>query len=379
MTRASGSLGFSRGAADKWAAGIGLPVLSGPLARPRKIMLRSDSTGIGYLTGYPSGNAAAQRCGPSRRMRDALIAAGCYAQDEFLVGSGGYATAAGLLAFDPRVSMTGTGWAYWAVTTSVFGAIRNNTDTTSLWTFAPDTQCDTAVLYYAKDNSRSTGEMSFGGATKAFNQYSATAGWGSITIGPADGVVLGANKVDIRRTAASGNVTADAIWCYNSKLPAYQILNGSASGMKAQNLANSSTLSSSLYFPEQVLSAGDECWWQIGINDWKSASPTDLTTFQAYVQAWVDRCQMFGIIPRIILPIRSALTDTTAELMAAYDAAQIAVAQAKNVAVYSFGDRWGSYAEASARGLMAATDPFHAGWFGGQDQGQFYAQIAMAA
>ena len=380
MTRASGSLGFSSRAAARWARRQGLPGLSAPLARPRRIMLRGDSTGIGYMTAYPSGNAAAQRCGPSRRMRDALIAAGCYAQDEFVAGSGGYTSASGFMSFDPRISMTGSGWGYWAVTTAVFGTIRNNTDTTSIWTFAPDTQCDSCIFTYARNNSRSTGEISFGGVTKAFNQYNATAGFGSVTIGPADGVALGAHKADIRRTAASGNVSIDSIWCYNSRLPGFQILNGSASGMKAQNLANSTAASASLYYPEQILAAGDECWWQIGVNDWKSSAPTDLAVFQGYVQAWVDQCQSRGIVPRIILPIRSALTDTTVELMQAYDAAQIAVAQAKNVAVYSFGDRWGSYVEASARGMMAdAGDAFHANWFGAQDQGQFYAQIALSA
>jgi len=66
--------------------------------------------------------------------------------------------------------------------------------------------------------------------------------------------------------------------------------------------------------------------------------------------------------------------------MAAYDGAQASVASAEDVAIYSFGDRWGSYAEASARGLMAGSgDAFHANWFGAQDQGQFYTSLALAA
>lgn len=49
--------GFSRGAADRWAAGNGLPSLKYRLKSPRKIMIAGTSIDAGYNTAFPSGNA----------------------------------------------------------------------------------------------------------------------------------------------------------------------------------------------------------------------------------------------------------------------------------------------------------------------------------
>lgn len=360
---------------DKWARERGLPTSKYRSSKLRKIMLMGDSITVGYNTAYPTGNANAQLNSPVSVMKRALIGAGYQVQDEFFQGSMGYTTGSSFASFDRRVTL-GAGWDFNAVTAANYGVLRNNSTTEPLF-FAPRSQTNTCTVICRSSNIAGQATVSFGGVNKTLN-IPAIYGFYAVTIGEADGVTLGNNSASVARVNGTNDVAA--IWCRDSRLPAFQLLNCSSSGARAQHIANGNDAGRSLFFPEQVLSAGDECWWMVAANDWRTNALPPMAEFQAYAEAWADRRLANGIIPKIILGPRSALDVATVENMDAYSQALRNVAGARDIDVYDVKDRWGEFADANAEGLMVGgTDYFHPSYQGAQDLGQFYAQIALVA
>jgi len=338
-------------------------------------MFHGDSTMAPYLTAYPSGNTGAYKNGAVRRMRDALIAAGHYAQDEFFQGTMGYTTAASFASFDTRMTL-GAGWDFAAISAVNYGILQNST-TVNPWVFGPDTQCDTATVWFRSVTGTGSVSVAFGGITKTVDLQRPTPQFVSVTIGPSDGVVLGNNVVSVARV--SGTIALCAEWARNSRLPAYQLLNASSSGAKAQHAVNSQDNGRPLYFPEQVLTAGDICIWQIGINDWKMGQLSDLATFKGMFEQWADRRIAHGIVPRLVLPVRSNAAGALIEDMDTYYEVMIASAKARNIAYLSMKDRWGEFNDADAAGFMVGgSDYYHPNWYGAQDMGLLHAAWALS-
>jgi len=370
---------FDRGGADRWARGAGLPLIGKRMPKPKRIMLQGDSIPTGYMSAYPSGNTAAQLTSPTAAMKRALIGAGFQVQDEFFEGTMGYTTAASFASFDPRV-VFGAGWEFNGIVAANYGVLRNSTNQNEC-SFTPASQCDSATLIFRSHALTGSVSASLGSIVKTLS-IPATYGFYRIDFAPSDGVTLAVNVLKWNRQASGGTVDLAAAYCWNSKLPSFQILNASASGARAMHIARGDDAGRSLFFPEQILSAGDECWWMVGPNDWRENALPAMSEFKAYAEAWADRRLANGIVPRIILNARTALTAGTAtiEHMDDYSAALREVAAARSISVHDVKDRWGEYADALAAGLMVGgTDYFHPNWAGAQDLGQFYAQIAMAA
>lgn len=339
-------------------------------------MLMGNSIPTGYNAAYPSGNTAAQRSSPSSAMKRALIGAGYQVQDEFFQGTMGFDPASSFASFDPRFTL-GDGWVWMGINAANYGVLQNTTTQNSC-TFTPTTQCDSAKLVFRSHSAAGSASATFGGINKTLNIPDAR-GFYSINFAPADGVALGNNTLSWNRQASGGQVTLAAVHCWNSRLPAFQILNASASGARAQHIANAADPGRPLYFPEQVLSAGDECWWMTIANDWRTNALPPMAEFQGLTEGWVDRRLANGIIPKIILDPRSALDVATIENMDAYSQTLRTVAASRNIKIYDVRDRWGEYADANAAGLMVGgSDYFHPNYQGAQDLGQFYAQIALA-
>jgi len=370
---------FIKSAADRWATGIGLPTLSKKSVKPKKILFHGNSIGVGYNAAFPSGNAGGWANSPVSAMKRALIGAGYQVQDDFFQGTMGYTTAASFASFDTRVAI-GASWEFNAIVAANYGTLRNSA-TQSTCTFTPTTPCDSATLIFRSHALVGLAQATLGGITKTLD-IPATYGFYRIDLGPSDGVVLGNNALQWNRRASGGTVDLAAVRCWNSKLPSFQLLNCSASGARAQHIANAQDAGRSLYFPEQVLSAGDEAWWMTVANDWRANALPAMSEFRAFVDAWVQRRLDNGIVPRIIVDPRTSLEAGTATVadMDAYTATLQEVAAAKGVKYYEMKARWGEFAEASAAGLMVGgTDYFHPNWAGAQDLGLFMAQIALSA
>ncbi|GLT00141.1 hypothetical protein GCM10007897_15250 [Sphingobium jiangsuense] len=370
---------FNRGAVDRWAAGNGLPTLGKKSVKPKRILFHGNSIPVGYNAAYPTGNAGAWANSPISAMKRALIGAGYQVQDEFFEGTMGYTTAASFASFDTRLTI-GAGWDFNGIIAANYGVLRNSTTQNSC-TFTPTTPVDSATLIFRSHALVGLAQATLGAITKTLD-IPATYGFYRIDFAPSDGVVLGNNALQWNRRASGGTVDLAAVYCWNSRLPSFQLLNASASGARAQHIANAQDAGRSLYFPELVLSAGDEAWWMTVANDWRANALPPMNDFRGYAEAWVQRRLDNGIIPRIIVDPRTALTGGTATVtdMDAYTATLQEVAAAKGAKYYEMKDRWGEYADAAAAGLMVGgTDYFHPNWYGAQDMGQFLAQIALSA
>lgn len=366
---------FMNRAADNWAARVGLPLLNRRGSKIRRIMLMGDSTTVSYNAAYPGGNAGAQANSAVSAMKRALIGAGYQVQDEFFQGTMGFTTGSSFASYDPRITL-GSGWDFNAVTAANYGVLRNNSTTNPL-IFTPTTPTQTCTLIVRSSNIAGSVTLTYGGVTKTLT-IPAVYGFYSVTISATDGVALGNNIATIGRV--SGTVDIASLHCYNAKLPAFQLLNNSSSGARAQHIANGTDAGRSLFFPEQLLTAGDECWWMIGPNDWRTSALPPMADFKGYAEAWADRRIANGITPKIILGVRSSLEVATIANMDAYSAALREVAAARGIKVYDVRERWGEFADANAEGLMVGgTDYFHPNYQGAQDLGQFYASIALAA
>lgn len=370
--------GFSRGAADKWAAEIGLPTLSSPTAKPRKIMIAGTSVDAGYMTAYPSGNQQGYKCAPIRRLRDAIRARGFYAQDEFFAGTMGYTTASSFQSFDPRFA-NGAGWEYAGISGATWSILQNSTSTTP-FTYTPDDQTQTFTVWVRSVSGTGSVTVTCGAATKTVSIQQTPTDFIAITLGESDGVTLGQNVYSVARV--SGTVQVVACWARNSRLPAYQLLNCSASGGRMQHIANANDLARPFYFPEQILTAGDEYWIAMGPNDWRdNQTPVEsLPAYRTNMEALLDHRAANGIKTRVIIPARTSIAAASIANQDLYNAAIREVAASRNTPVFDFKDRWGEHAEALANGYMNDDpDYFHPNWRGAEDEGQVYSVLTLAA
>ncbi|MBB3927807.1 lysophospholipase L1-like esterase [Sphingobium jiangsuense] len=370
--------GFSRSAADRWAAGNGLPSLKYRLASPRKIMIAGTSIDAGYNTAFPSGNAQGYRCAPIRRLRDAIRARGFYAQDEFFAGTMGYTTASSFQSFDPRFQ-NGAGWEYNGFSGATWSILQNSTTTTP-FTYTPDDATQTFTVWVRSVAGTGSVTVTCGAVTKTVSIQQTPTDFIAITLGESDGVTLGQNTYTVAR--ASGTIQVVACWARNARLPAYQLLNCSASGGRMQHIANSADLARPFYFPEQILTAGDEYWIAMGPNDWRdNASPIEsLPTYRTNMESVLDRRIANNIKTRVIIPARTSIAAASIANQDLYNAAIREVAASRGAPVFDFKDRWGEHADALAAGLMNPDpDYFHPIWRGAEDIGQVYAMLALAA
>jgi lysophospholipase L1-like esterase len=255
-----GILGFSRDAVPKWKR-----------ARARveagwsdaKILIVGDSTGIGWRGGAPTGSfhVGGKYNAPSARMSAIFNAAGLPSSYCSFFGSAGTPTGvpATLAELDPAISYTGSGWVVSTAGCLGGACLRNNTDTTSVFRWAPTTPFSALDLHFT------------GAATAAELTYSIDGGAPvSVVTGGSEevrkvslSVTLGLHTVEVKRV--SGVASILGMEGYDAGKKQVRVINASVSGSSTDSWVTASNP----WRPLPMIStlAPDLTFICLGIND----------------------------------------------------------------------------------------------------------------
>lgn len=283
-----------------------------------KITCIGDSTTVGTgatpATSFPM------------QWRNMLIASGCALRGTGIVY-------AGQTVSDPRFTSTGT--------VAVGSGIYAQLSVGATKTFVSDVPGTEIDIYYW---NTSTGQVAWdidNGATSG-----TIAPTGATTIGKATiGTGLADTTHTVKITASGGTVFWIGVNVRHTT--GLQITNA---GVATTSTANWTATTGVNPFPQAMAETPDLIVVLIGVNDSSGAVP--IATYEANLTAIVTACQ--AIAPTLLLlPVNSSSVAAAAHNP--YANAVYNVADALNVAVVDFFDRWNSYFRANTYGLIADT------------------------
>lgn len=305
------------------------------------ILVVGDSTSMGYGAG--SGGTAdtnARIASVPAQIAAGLAARGIPTSIDSWTGT---ANEFGNTLYDPRVTF-GAGWA--SLAGNYLGSpIAHSAGATTQHTFAPANAFDKIEVYYIDNKGSGAFDTSI----------DAGASLGSTTIGTGTAIIrkavftvpLGTHTVKITPSAGS-DIWLYGIKCYNSAVPAIDILIGAFGGATSGNWSDASLPYTSINAIKFF--APDLTIVNLGINDENTSVPA--ATFQANIQPIYDAGKVSG---DVFLSMHTPTNGAGAGLQPSYEAAYNTLASSNNAPLIDLFQRYLSYAAVNGRGWMFDT------------------------
>jgi hypothetical protein len=256
--------------------------------RRSTLLITGDSTNAGKGSGAGDANlengARAKR--PVAVMANILNSMGIPARADATTGRQGIApsTVAHYTEYNPDVTFGAT-WAFAAPEGIGGGMMSEASPNTGAMAFTPKRDADRFDILYPRGGSFGAITVSDSGGTLTGGSISMT-GANAMLLSSTSRVTASTTPVNIAR-ASGGTVYVNAIIPWNSTLPEFCIVDGSAIGWRASNYTDTSQY----WSPRNSLSpiAANLHYIELGLND-ISLGDT-LSTYLTNLETWVDLCQ----------------------------------------------------------------------------------------
>lgn len=262
-------------------------------------------------------------------------------------------SAANLQAYDPR-TVLGAGW----TTSTAFSAVGNNllqnTADLTRYDFTPLDVDDQPLVFdrievtYLKLPSFANFTVAVDGGAAAFTSTQAgTGALDTVTVS----VASGTHTVNIAKTAGdvAKTLLIQGIKCYSSTAKSVHVLNLSAGGFKASDMANTATYYGCLNGIKHF--APNLSVINCTIND--SIAATPVATYKANLQAVIDACKLSGdVILRTGNTVQAGYSGWVIDADEPYITAMYELAVANNLLFIDVKSRIGQYVEANIAGFM---------------------------
>ena len=341
------------GASPQWAF-VGDSTTAGAYAGTGGVYDRAKS--------YPSAVAAA------------LAAAGIPAEDDSLWGTAGFQATP---AYFSGVTI-GAGWTASGVPNQGLGGPSwLCASGTAAFAITPrQEETDTFDVWYPNNAAYPAFTISDGaGHSKTVTPAGSGVGLALASLGPADGVVRGANTFSITRISGTARFVATHI--YDSLTPKVAVHNMGWGGSKVANWTVTtydwSTRNALKLLPFTAV------FFNLGINDWNSSAPTDVATFQAGIDTLVTDQTSLSRATGIIVPVPSNISYQSEAGQEPYRAAlrSVAASRASYLTDMPRKTGWATWVEANGLGRMY--DNAHPTETGYASMGQAVASPILAA
>jgi hypothetical protein len=239
-----------------------------------KILVLSDSTGVGYPNTYPNAWPTV--------IASLLTSAGINASSGSRIADGG--ALPNIQTYDTRVVAGGSYAPVGAVATLGGGTYNNNSVISTAWTFTPTTSVDSFDFYSLQNTGHGTMSIAINGGSAT----SINANGSSAVIKTTKTSTLGASTFQV--TPLTGNTYFIGVIGYNSAVKEVSVLNASVNGATMATFANNG----SFLAPIAVIGnmAPDLTIIDCTVND--SINGTSLATYQTNLQAVIDAAKVTG-------------------------------------------------------------------------------------
>jgi hypothetical protein len=318
-----------------------------------KVAMIGDSTMLGRAASTTNSYSGARPYNQPAQLAKYLTAAGVTANNNSIFGSGTvFTNLANITAYDSRFTGSGSGLS----TTGAYcmGANVFQQNAASTLTFTPTSSLTNYVVYYIDQSGVFT--IDIGGSGTVTVTGGGTGSMLSATISAA------ASTSPLNINWSSGTAYPFGMLGWNSAVPEVSVVTMGWAGGGVQNWSNTnpSNPASHNALASLTLFAPDLTIIRAGINDWITATNTNIGNFITQLTAVVTTAQASGDVLLEISPYGSttSATPATQAQMNAIVAAIYQVADANQCSVNNNVTRWGSATAMNALGYYD-TDVLH--------------------
>jgi GDSL-like Lipase/Acylhydrolase family len=286
------------------------------------------------------------------------------------VSPGGIDTPAKMTAYNPRFSVTGSGWGMnpnLAAVNTIGGTYTANTTTTAdLLTATPTAQVDTFKFWAYQDPSQGSYSWNIdGGSDTTINQAAGPSALVVQTIS----TTKGTHALNVKRVSG---ISWNIGWiAYDSTTPAIDVVNMGWPASRSTSWVPNTAFDPIHAIP---LLGASLLVINLGINDWENGVPPATTA--ANIQLLITAQKNAGGDVIISMPTPTAGSASPAT-QATYLPFLIALANTNNIPLINWTARYTSWAVQNARGWTF--DSLHPNALLYDDEGQFLAQLLLGA